>query len=480
LTPQSHRASLIADFLRPDHEWRRVGACKRLAYYYPDALEPLALQFLARPTYYPEVVEKFVHEELYREKDPRKCRALLEAFVARHGQGAYDGIQLQLFDDLELLEAHEQNRLAAPLTEFADQPRQLLAELYGKPRDVKSKDRPRLDVLSGYVQVPLIAEGLTYDQSEKIDRAVRDLLVGSGEHDWLARACIGRLIGRSYDADIEDYLRRRSPHLTGEREQEALRQIRRRLGWTRLHVAVDRNDLDTARVLAREKTSLTAAGRDGQTPLHLAAAAGNLEAVTLLADAGAPLDAKDKAGLTAVQLAMRNDQLDIARFLGGRGCQIPDILVAAAIGRADRAEELLRADPGAAKVASQLGLTPLHVAAWSGQAGVARVLLARGLAVDAVDQRGATALHVAAANGQAEVAAVLLEAKASPRARVKDSGVTPLHYAAFGGHAAVVKVLLAHKANPRAKDEEGRTPLNLARQKKQEEVVKLLEAAAKR
>jgi hypothetical protein len=33
LTPERHRAGLVAEFLKPDHPDRRIGACKRLAYY---------------------------------------------------------------------------------------------------------------------------------------------------------------------------------------------------------------------------------------------------------------------------------------------------------------------------------------------------------------------------------------------------------------------------------------------------------------
>ena len=42
LTPKRHKAALIDDFLTPDSHERRIGACKRLAYYYPETLEPLA------------------------------------------------------------------------------------------------------------------------------------------------------------------------------------------------------------------------------------------------------------------------------------------------------------------------------------------------------------------------------------------------------------------------------------------------------
>ncbi len=48
LTADSHRDALAKD-LGSDDRSRRVGAAVRLAYYYPDALEPLVLEQLARP-----------------------------------------------------------------------------------------------------------------------------------------------------------------------------------------------------------------------------------------------------------------------------------------------------------------------------------------------------------------------------------------------------------------------------------------------
>lgn len=38
LTPEQHKASLLADIEKPDRSHRRNGAVKRLAYYYPEAL----------------------------------------------------------------------------------------------------------------------------------------------------------------------------------------------------------------------------------------------------------------------------------------------------------------------------------------------------------------------------------------------------------------------------------------------------------
>lgn len=223
LTPEQHKAALVSDFLKPDSEDRRTGACKRLAYYYPDALEPLALAFLTRPTYDVFEIHDFARGKLYREKDANEVKALFDAFVAKHGEASREGILKLLFDDLRTLEAHEQKRLHPGLTDFADQPRKLLIQLYGKKPDVKSEDRPRYpDALAATEQARSIEGGLIYDRSEKLDRAVRDLLNSIKDDDYLANACMKRLVGRGYDADIERYCSRRLPLLQEKRDKEYL------------------------------------------------------------------------------------------------------------------------------------------------------------------------------------------------------------------------------------------------------------------
>jgi len=464
LTRDQHLASLVADFLKPDTEDRRAGACKRLACYYPEALEPLALRFLAEPTYSPGKVSRFVYEQLYREEDPKRRQALFNEFLARNGEPSRDGILVKLFDDLDLQEAKEERRLFPPVTNFTDQPRKLLIELYGKPKEIRSKERPRIETLSTYDKANLIEEGLVYDRSEKIDRAVRELLIGSKDEDEdrLGLACTKRLIGRGYDAEIETYCRRQLQQLTEEWEKRPFQEVLDRLGWTRLHVAVDQDNLDVARMLSRDKAVVNAAARDGKTPLHLAATAGRLELVQILADAGAALDHKDKAGLTPVQLAVRHDHLEVVRFLAGRKCSFPDIMVATAAGRPDLTKAFLRDDPMAAKATTSSGQTLLHLAVYSGDPQVVRVLVAGGVEVDGKNNWSATALHLAAAHGLTKVAAILLEAKASTEAKAMEMDQTPLHLAAAAGHTDLVELLLKHGAAVDSRDLGGRTPLHLA------------------
>lgn len=470
LTREKHRASLVADFLRADSEERRIGAAKRLAYYYPDALEPLALEYLARPTYDFFDVHAFVHDRLYKARDAKEARALFDAYLARHGPPYRVGILVTLFRDLQEQEEGE-------LTEYGDWPRRLLRELYGKPKGVKSADRPPYpEAVSATEKAELIEEGLLYDRSRKIDRAVAGLLASAGQDDALALACMKRLVARGYDAAIEKHCTRRLKEVKEERDREELRAVLAKLGWTPLHVAVERGDLDWLRALLPEKGVVDQAGRDGRTPLHLAAAEDNVEAVRMLVAAKATLDARDRVGLTPAQLAVRADCLGAVEALVAAGCAAPDVLVAACAGKAERVGELLRKDRAALRAVTESGMTALHLAAHFGKAEAAERLVKSGAAVEALTKEGGwTPLQIAAGRGQLDVVRALLRARANVRAAQAGSGAEALHLAVRNGHARVVEALLDAGAavGPRLREME-RTPLHLAAEQGHAAVVDLL------
>jgi ankyrin repeat protein len=464
LTPAQHRAMLVADFLRPDSKKRRVGACQRLAFYYPELLEPLALEFLQRPTYDLGDVRKFLHEQLHRAANARERRALLDAYVARRGAAARDGVLLLLFEDLEYREIEERTGRPPGPDSFGDAPRRALAELYGFPEDVRSTQRPPfLDAVSTNDRRELIEAGLLYDRSPKIDRAVRDLLASSGDDDGLAWACIKRLVGRGFDTDIEQYLRRRSPAI-GDKfgYKQNLAEIAGQLGWGPVHVAVARGWPERLRDLLRERADANARAPNGQTPLHLAARAGDLAAVQMLLAAGANPDIRDRDGRTPASLAAANYHDGVVRLLVKGGSQVPDALVAVCADKAEQVRAFLRADRELVKGRDSHGLTLLHRAARLGhtQAGVA--LLAGGANVDATDKDGWTPLHAAAAAGHVGFVRTLLQHGAKPGA-CASKGELPLHLAVQWDRPEVVPVLLENKASPDGAESAGGTPpLHLA------------------
>lgn len=102
--------------------------------------------------------------------------------------------------------------------------------------------------------------------------------------------------------------------------------------------------------------------------------------------------------------------------------------------------------------------------------GLKRVI-AEGVPLDAFDDETGSALGHAAGFGDAQACAILLEAGASPNADASAYGGTPLHVA---GSPAVVDVLLQHGANIEATYSDGITPLHLAAQIGNIEVVKHL------
>ena len=91
----------------------------------------------------------------------------------------------------------------------------------------------------------------------------------------------------------------------------------------------------------------------------------------------------------------------------------------------------------------EAGITPLMYAA---NAYTLRLFLKRGAKVNAVDNRGATALHYATARGRKANIKMLLNKGVSVDARDHDR-FTPLMAAAYFRHLDCVTILLAHEAN---------------------------------
>lgn len=217
LTVDSHRDSLIKDFASEANSLR-VGAAVRLAYYYPDALEPLVLKRLARP-----------------------------GPVDDHG--------------------------------------------------------------------PLI-DSLQYDRSEKIDRAVRDILAKT-DSDYIGFRCLNRLVGRGYDADIEAFIKWRLPKAKDERDVESYKSYEAKLGWTWLHKMAELDVYDLTEKAINDADDINAKAKDGRTPLHVAAAEGSIGAVRQLLAANADKKAKDANGRTPLDLAKQGKHTAVINRLGG-------------------------------------------------------------------------------------------------------------------------------------------------------------------
>ena len=121
------------------------------------------------------------------------------------------------------------------------------------------------------------------------------------------------------------------------------------------------------------------------------------------------------------------------------------------------------------------GETALKHAAEQGIPELVRLLVQRGVDVDAVDGIGDTALIAASGRGHADVVRILVEEGGADVEIVGWAGETPLYAACQDGWADVVELLLAAGADvAREVGDEGETALDVAHDEGWDDIVLML------
>ena len=107
--------------------------------------------------------------------------------------------------------------------------------------------------------------------------------------------------------------------------------------------------------------------------------------------------------------------------------------------------------------------TAILVASRSGRLQVVKLLIEYGADVNSHVGIGFVPLHVASRNGHLEIVQSLLDHGADVDAKTHDHW-TALHFACIVGHAEIVEALLNQGANVGVRNDEGRTPSQVASQ----------------
>ena len=209
LTEAKHRDMLVQDFTTPDYEDRRNNACRRIAFYYPQILEPLVLKQLAVPSCDVFKIENLVRNKLYPNKSKEKRRTIYDGFLRTNGPAYADGIREQLFEDLDTQIADEEHRVSPPLNGKYDA-RALLVQLYGYSNAVAATNTP-YETCWNMGEEARFIDSLGNLKSHKIDEAIKDILIKVTDDDYLALACMKHLMGRGYEPEIRAYCERRIP-----------------------------------------------------------------------------------------------------------------------------------------------------------------------------------------------------------------------------------------------------------------------------
>jgi ankyrin repeat protein len=175
--------------------------------------------------------------------------------------------------------------------------------------------------------------------------------------------------------------------------------------------------------------------------------------------------ARDASGASAVLVAAYNMKPDVVNALLDLGAPV-DIFEAAVLGKVDRIQEILKNDPARASEYAPDGFTPVALAAFFGQPAAVKALIAAGADVNAAAKNGlkVAALHAAVAGGKLEIAKAVLEAGGDPNAQ-QQAGFRPIHEAGIKANRALAELLLKHGADPSLTSDEGKSAIDLAREK---------------
>ncbi len=216
-----------------------------------------------------------------------------------------------------------------------------------------------------------------------------------------------------------------------------------------------------------------------QKQLFVAIKSGDVEQLqSMLDEAPELLNSRDEHGESPILTAVYYRQSDILGELIKRTPEL-SIWEAAATGHLLRVNELLDRDSALLNAFSLDGFTPLGLAAFFGRKAILDELIRRGADVNIHSNNAmrVMALHSAVAHRDIDraiqMARSLLEKGAEVNAK-QSGGFTALHEAALRGNIELTSLLLRWGADPSIKDDEGKSPIDIAGHAGHAEVVSLL------
>ena len=217
----------------------------------------------------------------------------------------------------------------------------------------------------------------------------------------------------------------------------------------------------------------------GFTPLSLAAKNGHVQIVKMLLAASADPNTQKRDGDTALALTTNIEIFNTLLTAGAdaEGVGITPLMIASFRGDAEESQRLLQAgaDPNAVDTIARN--TALHYAILAEHDNIIAILFANGTDPNLQTAYGWAALHEAASNGDDAIVELLLANGANPNLQTAH-GWTALHEAASNGDNAIVESLLATGVDPNLSDNVGRTALQIALVYGHDDIVQMIERAA--
>lgn len=219
------------------------------------------------------------------------------------------------------------------------------------------------------------------------------------------------------------------------------------------------------------------------TPLFVASLAGYVTVVTYLLSEGAAVNTQTVDGETPLFAACQQGHQQVVEALldsGAlpsitRGDGMGPIHVASYAGHDTIVNLLLDSGKASVSTEAKFGITPLMLAAQTGQMSTVLLLLKRGATASHASQDKRTALWIASQYGHADIVSLLIgEHQANPNIAVHKSHQTPLMAAVHNDHERCVRMLLENGASVDQQDSHGQTAFFQACQEGNLKLAKLL------
>src|SRR5262249_5719061 len=185
--------------------------------------------------------------------------------------------------------------------------------------------------------------------------------------------------------------------------------------------------------------------------------------------------ARDEKGLSAILKGVYYGKKEVVATLLASGVEL-NVFEASATGQTERVRALIKQDASMANAFSSDGFMPLGLAVFFRHMQTVEVLLAAGAEVNTASRETmkVTPLPSAAAARRVAIARLLIAHGADVNAGQAESCFTPLHEAAANGDIEFATLLLEHGAKINAKMKDGKTPLDFAVSRNQNEIAAFL------
>ena len=248
-------------------------------------------------------------------------------------------------------------------------------------------------------------------------------------------------------------------------------------GWSPLLCAAYKGRDETMALLLDRGADINKANNDSITPLYHAAEQGHESAVALLVARGADVNQADNDGDKPLDVTKLQTIKDILIPLTTEQQEAGDEQSGQALPKVVNAPQWFRAAKKGDLAVIQQGIidkidvncrdsknrTALYHASQQGHVLLVEYLISQhaDLSITSTDT-GMSPLHMAAWTGHDAVIAVLLSHGADVN-HVTNDGLTPLHCAAYSDQEAVVTILLSHGADVNRVNKYGDKPIGMAK-----------------